>query len=88
MINFEETKSYFSQCLHLQEINDGDGWIRFLDIETGIIIGLNLDTQEIALSTHKEEYRNLDEIFIKKLIWIHQAKSANLEQSFKKRIVL
>lgn len=88
MINFTETKLSFSQCLHLWENNSDDGWIRFVDLDTGSIIGFNDESQEVAFSSPKEEYRNLDENAIKKLLFTHQAKSALLEQAMKKKIIL
>lgn len=88
MINYQEIKNSFSQCLHLWETDSEDGWIRFIDLDTGSIIGFNDDSQEIALSSPKEEYRNLDEDIVKKLLFTHQAKSALFEQAMKKKIIL
>lgn len=88
MINFTETKLSFSQCLHLWENTSDDNWTRFIDLDTGAIIGLNEESEEVALSSPKEEYRNLDENTIKKLLFTHQAKSASLEQAMKKKIIL
>lgn len=88
MINYNDIKLSFSQCLHLWENKSDDGWLRFIDLDTGSIIGLNDDTEEIALSSPKEEYRNLEESAIKKLLFTHQAKSALLEQAMKKKIIL
>lgn len=88
MINYKETKNTFSQCLHLLETNNEDGWTRFIDFDTGSIIGFNDSNEEIAISTAKEEYRNLDESAVKKLLFIHQSKSALFEQSLKKKIIL
>lgn len=88
MINYQETKNSFSQCLHLWENSSEDGWTRFIDLDTGSIIGFNDDSEEIALSSPKEEYRNLEEATIKKLLFTHQAKSALLEQAMKKKIIL
>ena len=88
MINYNETKMSFSQCIHLWENDSHDGWIRFIDLDTGSIIGFNDESEEIALSSPKEEYRNLDESTVKKLLFTHQAKSALLEQAMKKKIIL
>lgn len=88
MINYQETKNNFSQCLHLLEENNEDGWTRFVDLDTGAIIGFNDSSQEIALSSLKEEYRNLEETNIKKLLFVHQSKSALFEQALKKKILL
>lgn len=88
MINYNETKVSFSQCIHLWENDSHDGWIRFIDVDTGSIIGFNDESEEIALSSPKEEYRNLDESTVKKLLFTHQAKSALLEQAMKKKIIL
>jgi len=88
MINYQEIKNNFSQCLHLLETDNEDGWIRFIDFDTGSIIGFNDSNEEIAVSTAKEEYRNLDENSIKKLLFIHQSKSAMFEQALKKKIIL
>lgn len=88
MINYNETKVSFSQCIHLWENDSHDGWIRFIDVDTGSIIGFNDESEEIALSSPKEEYRNLDESTVKKLLFTHQAKSALLEQAMKRKIIL
>lgn len=88
MTNYKETKNSFSQCLHLLETDNEDGWIRFIDFDTGSIIGFNDSNEEIAISTAKEEYRNLDDVAIKKLLFIHQSKSALFEQALKKKIIL
>lgn len=88
MTNYNETKTNFSLCVHLWKQDSEDGWIRFIDLDTGAIIGFNDQSQEIALSSTKEEYRNLDESTIEKLLFTHQAKSAMLEQAMKKKIML
>lgn len=88
MNNYNETKNSFSNCLHLWQTESEDGWTRFIDLDTGSIIGCNNDSQEIALSSAKEEYRNLDESTVKKLLFTQQAKSAMLEQAMKKKIML
>lgn len=88
MNDYNDTKNSFAQCLHLWETNNNDGWTRFIDLDSGSIIGFNDESQEIALSTAKEEYRNLEESTIKKLLFTHQAKSAMFEQSMKKKIML
>lgn len=89
MFDYQETKLSFSKCSHLLENNNSeDGWIRFIDLDTGSIIGFNDNNEEIAFSSPKEEYRNLEENAIKKLLFTHQAKSALLEQALKRKILL
>lgn len=88
MNNYNETKTSFSLCVHLWKQDSEDGWTRFIDLDTGSIIGFNDDSQEIALSSIKEEYRNLEEATVTKLLFTHQAKSALLEQAMKKKIML
>ena len=88
MLNYNDIKHSFSQCMHLWEHNIDDGWIRFIDMDTGSIIGFNDTSEEIAFSSPKEEYRNLDENAIKKLLFTHQSKSALFEQAIKKKIIL
>jgi hypothetical protein len=85
MTNLENIKKELSDCIHLMIDIKNDGWFRLVDVETGVIIGISEDTDEVALSASSDEYRNLDSQQIKKIIFLNKAKSSSLEQAYKRK---
>lgn len=68
-------------CVHLFQVReDGDDWIRFIDISQGSVIGINQVTEEVALKLVGEEYHGLSDKTVDKILLVHQAKSQELSQ--------
>jgi hypothetical protein len=92
--NVKQLVESLDSCMHLLQIRDeNDEWIRFVDLLEGSIIGINKNTEEIALKVGGEEYHDLNSKVVEKLVLLHKSKSApleqtNLEQNHSKKFLL
>jgi hypothetical protein len=82
--NFEEK---IAKCIHIIRIDDDEDWIRYLNINNGVIIGINYKSLDVGLDTPKI-ICTLSESDIEKLLKTTLAQSKMLEDSFSKIVLL